>query len=71
MKKSIIVLCAGVGMLAGGTVASIVHLGRIRKIKLVISKNYPFFGSLNISPAAILDNHTKSFYPGFRLTYNF
>jgi hypothetical protein len=53
-----IFLCVGAGMLAGGTIASINLLGRIRKIKLTMINNYPSLGSLNISPAAILNNHT-------------
>jgi hypothetical protein len=64
-------LCAGAGMLVGGTIASIACLGRITKIRLLIKKNYQSFGSLNISTSAILNNHTKSFCPEFRLTYNF
>jgi hypothetical protein len=66
-----IFLLTGAGMLAGGTIASMVHLGRIGKIKSVIRKNYPPTGSINISPAIILNSCTQSYYPGFTLTYNF
>ena len=66
-----IFLIAGAGMLAGGTIASIVHLGRIGRIKSVIRKNYLSVGSLNISPVIILNSFTRSSCPGFTLSYNF
>ena len=66
-----ILLYAGAGMLVGGTIASIVYLGRVGRIKSVIKKNYPSVGSLDISPAIILNSYTRSYSPGFTLTYNF
>ena len=64
-------LVIGAGLFAGGTIASIAYIGRIGRIKSVIRKNYPYAGSLNISPAIILDNSTRSYCPGFTLTFNF
>jgi len=59
------------GILIGGTIASITYLGRIGRIKSVIHRNYPSFGSLNISPAVILKSNMRTPCPGFRLTLNF
>ena len=56
-----IAVVTGAGMLIGGTIASIVYLGRIGKIKSVINHNYPSLGSLNISPTSILNSYTHSF----------
>jgi hypothetical protein len=61
----------GSGLVVGGTIASISYLGRIGKIKSVIRKNYLPTGLINISPAIILNSFTRSYYPGFTLTYNF
>jgi hypothetical protein len=66
-----IFLYAGVGMLAGGTIASIAYLGRIGRIRSVINKHYSSLEPLNISPTVILNSYTKSFCPGFTLTYSF
>jgi hypothetical protein len=63
------IICGGV--LIGGTIASITHLGRIGRIKSVINRNYPSSGSLNISPTIILNSYTRSSSPGLRLIYNF
>ena len=61
----------GLGVLIGGSVASIVHLGRVGRIRSVLNKNYPALGSLRISPAVILNSFARSSCPGFRLTFNF
>jgi hypothetical protein len=62
---------AGVGLLTGGTIASIVYLGRIGSIRSVINRNFSPPGSLHLSPAIILNTYTRSYRPGFTLTYNF
>lgn len=59
------------GILIGGTIASIAYLGRIGRIKSVIHRNYRSFGSLNISPALILNNNMRTSCPGFILKLNF
>jgi hypothetical protein len=64
-------MVAGAGIFAGGAIASIVYMGRIGSIKTAIRKNYPSLGSVNISPALLLNNYTKQFSPGLRLTYIF
>jgi hypothetical protein len=61
----------GVGLMMGGTIASIVYLGRIGRIKTVIKENYPTEGTLNILPTFMLNNYTRSWCSGFTLTYNF
>jgi len=61
----------GIGMLAGGTIASIVYIGRIGSIRSAINRNYPSYGLFKVSPAIILNTDTRSSFPGFRLTYNF
>ena len=50
-------MITGAGLLIWGSIASIVHLGRIGRIRSVINKNYPSVGSLEIS--------------GFSLNYSF
>jgi hypothetical protein len=64
-------MITGIGILIGGSIASIAYLGRIGKIKSVINKNFPPFGSIDISPAIILNKYTRSSCPGLTLTYNF
>jgi hypothetical protein len=61
----------GLGMLIGGSIASIPYLGRIGRINSVINKNYPSLGSLDIAPTIILSRLNRSSCPGLRLTYNF
>jgi hypothetical protein len=64
-------MVTGVGILIGGSIASIAYLGRIGRINSVLRKNYPHFGSLDISPSIVLSRINRSSYPGLRLTYNF
>jgi len=64
-------VAVGFGFLAGGTVASIVYLGRIGSIKSAIRRNYPFDGSLSISPDIIKNRYSSLTSPGIRLTYSF
>jgi hypothetical protein len=61
----------GAAILAGGAIASIAYLGRIARINSVMKKKYPAFGELNMSPAGVYNSSTKSFSPGFTLTYKF
>jgi len=69
MGKTYIV--AGAGMVAGGIITGIIYLGRFGKIRSTINNIYPSAGSLNVSPLLILNSYTKSYCPGFTLTYNF
>jgi hypothetical protein len=64
-------MIAGLGMLAGGAVGSIVFAGRKGHISSVIHSNYPSAGSINLAPTFISNFGSQSFYPGFVLTYNF
>jgi len=64
-------MITGAGLIIWGSIASIVHLGRIGRIRSVINKNYPSVGSLEISPAIILDGYARSFCAGFSLNYSF
>jgi len=66
-----VIIGIGAGVLAGGTIASIVYLSRIGRIKSIINKKYPYLGSLNISPIVIFNNYAQSIGPGFTLTYYF
>jgi hypothetical protein len=61
----------GFGFLAGGTVAGIVYIGRIGSIKSAMRRNYPYNGSLSISPDLILNRYSRIASPGIRLTYSF
>jgi hypothetical protein len=64
-------MITGAGLFIWGSIASIVHLGRIGRIRSVINKNYPSVGSLEISPAIILNGYARSYSSGFSLTYSF
>ena len=64
-------MITGAGLFIWGSIASIVHLGRIGRIRSVINKNYPSVGSLKISPAIILNGYARSFCAGFSLNYSF
>ena len=64
-------MITGAGLIIWGSIASIVHLGRIGRIRSVINKNYPSVGSLEISPAIILNGYARSFCAGFSLNYSF
>jgi len=64
-------IVGGVGMLTGGTIAGIGSLSRIGRIKSVIQRNYPSFGSLNISPTIISNSFNRSYCPGFTLSFTF
>ncbi|MGC1392011.1 MAG: hypothetical protein WA816_13325 [Bacteroidales bacterium] len=64
-------MVTGIGILIGGSIASIAYLGRIGRINSVLRKNYPSFGSLDISPTIVLSRINRSSCPGLRLTYNF
>jgi hypothetical protein len=64
-------MITGIGILIGGSIAGIAYLGRIGRIKSAINRNYPSFGSLNISPTIILNGYTRCSSPGLRLIYNF
>jgi hypothetical protein len=61
----------GLGILAGGTIASTVFLGRMGSIKSAVRRNYACIDRVNISPVAIYNSYTKSLTPGFTLTYSF
>lgn len=61
----------GAGILAGGTIAGIVYIGRIGRIKSAIKRNYPYLGSLNISPGFVVNRNSNTIQPQFRITYKF
>ena len=64
-------MITGAGLFIWGSIASIVHLGRIGRIRSVINKNYPPLGSLRISPTIMSNGFTRSSCQGFSLIYNF
>ena len=66
-----IATATGVGLLAGGTIAAAVFLGRTAQIKYVLHKNYPSTGSLDISPTLVSGKYLSSPGLGVSLTYNF
>jgi hypothetical protein len=61
----------GAGMVVGGAIASVAFLGRNCRIRSIINKKYPSLEGLNIAPAGVFNNHTKSFCAGVTLTYAF
>jgi hypothetical protein len=64
-------MISGIWIAIGGTIASIVYMGRIGRIKSVLNQNYPYTGSLRISPSLILIKYTQAAWPGITLTYKF
>lgn len=64
-------IVSGVILLAGGTVATLVYLGRLGLIKSTIKKNFPETGSLNFFPKIMFNNYTRTYSAGFSLTFNF
>jgi len=61
----------GLGLMAGGTVAGLVYLGRFLRIQSVINYNYPSFASFQISPVVIRNSYMGSSCPGISVSYNF
>ena len=68
--KQALGIVGGLGMFVGGSIASIVYLVRIHKIQTTI-KNKQSMGSLKFSPAIIVNNSSRLYYPGITMTYNF
>lgn len=64
-------IAAGVILLAGGTVATFVYLGRLGIIKSTIRRNFPETGSLNFSPKIMFNDYTRAYSAGISLTLNF
>ena len=60
----------GVGMVAGGIIASIGFESRAGKIKSALSKNGAT-GSIRISPMILSNHSSRSRLPGLLLTYRF
>lgn len=66
-----IAYCLGIGMLTYGAIKSVIHITRINQIKTVISEKFPALGSLEISPAIILNRCPRTHYQGFTISYRF
>ena len=64
-------MAVGFGFLAGGIVASIVYSGRLGSIRSAIRRNYPYDGSLSLSPGMIINRYSRITSPGIKLTYSF
>ena len=69
--ENYLIKIVGAGLAVGGTISFFTYLGRTARIKSVIRKNFPASGSLNISPVMVLNHSTRSYCPGFRLSFNF
>lgn len=61
----------GIGMVAGGTIAGIVYLCRISRIRRVLQDKYPSAGSINIYPQLYVNNRSGTVSRGVMFTYNF
>ncbi len=61
----------GIGLFAGGGIATMVHLERNSKIKAALRSNYPPAAYLKISPLMVSVNKCQSLSPGVRFTFNF
>jgi hypothetical protein len=64
-------IATGVILLAGGTIATFIYLGRFGMIKSTIRKNFPETGSLNFSPNIMFNNYTRTYSAGFSLSLRF
>ncbi|HEY5470065.1 MAG TPA: hypothetical protein VIK07_06060 [Bacteroidales bacterium] len=69
-KKGIGIV-AGVGMFAGGTVASIVFAGRKGSINSALQIKNQSTGSINIAPSLIVNCSLRSLSPGLSIRYKF
>ena len=60
------------GLTVAGTIVAFDRLGRTMRIRSVIRKHFPAGeGSIHLSATPILNRHTRTYHPGFTLTYNF
>jgi hypothetical protein len=64
-------MAAGIGIAAYGIIKSLADLGRTGRIISVLRKDYPIYGSLNISPALITCKLTRISSPGLRVVFTF
>jgi hypothetical protein len=64
-------IIAGIGMFAGGTVATIIFAGRKGSINSALRIKDQYSGSLNLSPLVVLNINSRTFSPGLSLTYKF
>jgi hypothetical protein len=62
---------AGIGIAGAGTIVCISYLGRLGTIRSTLNKNYPYSGSLSLSPSIFLEKYSHSISPGFTLVYRF
>lgn len=69
--KQALGIIGGLGMFTGCSIACIVYLIRIERIKTTINNKYPYEGALKFSPAIIVNSSSGLCYPGITLTYNF
>ena len=61
----------GIGMLAGGTAAGIVFLGRIGNIRAAHDRNFKPEGYLKLEPVIIPGSYVHSSCPGMALIFNY
>ena len=67
----IVTVASGAGISAAGSIAGIVYLGRLGTLKSALRRNFPYEGSLSLSPSIIQDRTSHNLYPGITLTYKF
>jgi len=64
-------IAIGVTAAAGGTIATLLYLGRFERIKSAIKNNYGPVGSLKITPAVIMYGNAPSATVGLSVKYRF
>ena len=67
----IVTVASGAVISAAGSIAGIVYLGRLGTLKSALRRNFPYEGSLSLSPSIIQDRTSHNLYPGITLTYKF
>ena len=66
-----VIIGTGIGIAGAGTIVCISYLGRLGTIRSTLNRNFPSFGSLNLTPTIVLERYSHSLCPGLTLTYSF
>jgi len=66
-----VIIGAGIGIAGAGTILCISYLGRLGTIRSTLNRNYPYSGSLTLSPTILIEKYSHSISPGVNLVYRF
>lgn len=64
-------IAAGICIAGAGAIGSITYLGRLGTIRSALNRNFPPSGSVNLSPAIVFSDYSRTICPGFTLTCSF